>query len=376
MRLDVRQRVMMTIGPTRMADSVLASAAAQPPPITDPEFLNTTAQCVRDLRLLFGATESDQLLVPGTGTMGLEMLAANFVPPGGSVVVASTGIWGDRWAEICRRLGHVVHHISNDVGNSVDCGHLASALDRTRPAAVFVTHVDSSTGVVVDLAEITRVAHRFGARVLVDGICAAGAEPVHQDLWDVDVYLASTPKALGVPAGLILISIRGSAARELETQSWSCPSFSLDLRPWVPVFRRIEDGTFSYFQSPAGNLILALRESLRLILDEGLEARYARHRHCRDALHSGLQALDISVLAAPPSRSSAVTVCTYPDGYDAGLLSDLRKVGIELPSGTHPEVAERTFRIGHLGNVTMSDIDFTLDALATACHHPLTRVSR
>lgn len=370
----MRHRVMMTIGPTRIADSVLASAAAQPPPITDPEFLKATTQCIRDLRTLFGANGSDQLLIPGTGTMGLEMLAANFVSPGGSVVVASTGIWGERWSEICRRLGLAVLHLTTQPGKATNSDELATILGRVRPQALLLTHVDSSTGVVADLGVITTVARRFGTRVLVDGICAAGAEPVQQDLCNVDVYLASTPKAIGVPAGLILVSIQESASRDLQARSWSCPSFSLDLQPWIDVFRRTEQGQFAYFQSPAGNLILALQEGLRLILHEGFEARYARHRQCRDTLHSGLEALGISILAEPGSRSSAVTVCRYPDGQDADLLSQLRELGVELPAGTHPELAARTFRIGHLGNVTMSDIHLTLDALATACRHPLTQI--
>jgi alanine-glyoxylate transaminase / serine-glyoxylate transaminase / serine-pyruvate transaminase len=324
------------------------------------------------LRVLFGAKVSDQLLIPGTGTMGLEMAAANFVPPGGSVVVASTGIWGNRWTQICRRIGHVVHEITSEAGSSIDCDNLASTLDNTRATALLVTHVDSSTGVAVDLTQITRVARRFGARVLIDGICAAGAEPVQQDSNDVDVYIASTPKAIAAPAGLILISIKGSAAQELETRAWPCPTFSLDLQPWLTVFRRIEEGRFGYFQSPAGNLVLALRESLRLILDEGLEARYGRHRQCRDALHSGLDALEIEILATRSSRSSAVTVCRYPGEYDSRILSELRSFGVEVPAGTHPELGEQTFRVGHLGNVRMSDIDRTLSALSNVCHRSLT----
>lgn len=362
-----RAPLMMTIGPTRMTAAVLARAAVQPPPITDAGFLSAIGRCTARLRKLFGAPSSAQLVIPGTGTMGMEMLAVNFVPPRSTVVVACTGYWGQRWAEICTRGGHRVQRVSAAPGEPIDLNRLEDALRTVSPAALFVTHVDSSSGVTADLAGIGALAAQSRTLLLVDGICGAGAEPCHQNAWGVDVYLASTPKAIAAPAGLVLISIGGEAARWLGKREWVPASYALDIRPWLSVFRHAEHRQFEYFQSPAGNLLLALDESLQEIFREGLNARYDRHRRCRDVLHASLERMGIEVIARGPERSTAVTVCRYPNGRADGFLAAVLDRGVVLPAGSHPEIASATFRIGHLGNIQPCDIELTLQAIQAAC---------
>lgn len=360
------ERRAMSVGPTRLAPSVLAAVAAQPLPLSDSAFLACVAECVRGLRVVFGAEGCDQVIIPATGTIGLEVVAANLVPRGGSVLVLSTGVWGERWAEICRRLGHDVRVVRAPFGAAMDAAAVEDALAARRADAVLVTHVDSSTGVLVDLPAICASAARFGTRVLVDGMGAAGAEIVEQRAWGIDAYVASTPKALGAPAGLALISLSPSAAREVEERSSPGPSFALDLAPWLAVFRAAEGGTFAYFQSPAGNLLAALREALRLVIDEGMPSRTRRHRACRDGLHAGLRRLGCEIVAAAEVRSATITVCWYPEGHDATLLRQVEELGLVLPAGVHPEFGARTFRIGHLGDVQEADIEFTLWTLTRA----------
>jgi alanine-glyoxylate transaminase/serine-glyoxylate transaminase/serine-pyruvate transaminase len=357
----------MTIGPTRVAPSVLARLAEPPPLLTDECFLAAFAACLDGVRRLLGARGGRTFVVPGTGTMGLEMAAVSMLAPETPVLVVSTGYWGDRWAEICRRAGLELVVVRPAPGAAPDPASVAAALAERAYGALLLTHVDSSTGVRLDVATLARSAAAHGALVLVDGMCAAGAEVVEQTAWGVDAYVTGTPKALGVPAGLVLLSLSDRATAQLEQRSWAPASFSLDLRPWLEAMEAVEAGAFAYWQSPAGNLVLALEEGLRLVFAEGLDARVERHRRCRLRLHDGLDELGLGVVVREePARANGVSVCLYPEGLDASWLAVVRRCGVVLPAGWHAEIGKVTFRIGHLGNVTDDDVERTLAALARA----------
>lgn len=358
----------MNIGPTRLSPRALARLGEQPPPLYDPGFLATYRDCLHQLRLVLEAPDSTLLLTPGTGTSALEAAAANLAPAGSSVTVASTGQWGDRWGGICERLGLRTHVAVASPGETVDVATLDRFLTDYDSGALLATHVDSSSGVRTDLAPLAEVAHRHGAMLLVDGVCAAGAESVAQAETEIDVYITSSPKALSGAAGLSITSLLPRTAALLEARDWACPSYSHDLQSWLPVMRNVEQGRFDYFQTPASNLILALAAALSEITEEGVHNRVDRHRRLRDRLHAGLEAFGIPQFVADPgSRGNGVTVCWCPEHSDqTTFLGRVRQCGAQLPTGTHPVHGDRTFRIGHLGNVTDDDIDTTLVALAAA----------
>ena len=170
-----------------------------------------------------------------------------------------------------------------------------------------------------------------------------------------------------MPAGLVLISVGERAMSMLSQRSWECCSFALDLKPWIPVMEAAEEGVPGYFQSPAGNLVLGLSEGLRIILAEGREARANRHHALTQMLHAGLSASGLELLVKDvTARANGVTVCLYPELSGPDFLEAVKKRGVLLVRGLHPEMAARTFRIGHLGNVTQADIEMTLGALQQA----------
>jgi alanine-glyoxylate transaminase/serine-glyoxylate transaminase/serine-pyruvate transaminase len=354
----------MTIGPTRIAPSVLAKTALHPPAINDPDFLKTFMECTRDLRTVHGIEKGLVYIIPATGTMAMEILAASFAPPRSKVAVFSTGMWGDRWSESCRRMGLDVFRLPVNARGPIDYGALAELVAKEGIKTIFCTHVDSSSGLILDLYEIGRISKKNGAMLLVDGICGAGAEKMDQDGWGVDVLLSSTPKAIGVPCGLVMISTNDRATEWLKNRPWEPWTFALDLKPWVSVMEAHNKGQFGYVQSPAGNIVNALHEGLRLIISEGIAPRVARHERLRKELHAGLEKLGLEILVKDPAyRSNGVTVILYPEGTGASLLGALQANGLVLPGGTHPDYAARTFRIGHFGNVTPEDISTTLNVL-------------
>jgi alanine-glyoxylate transaminase/serine-glyoxylate transaminase/serine-pyruvate transaminase len=347
---------------------VLEAMAVQSPADDDPAFLAAFAECLVGVRTLLGLSRGQAFVVPGSGTQGMEMLAASLLRPGSRAVVACTGRWGERWADVCRRHGIQVHCVVPPPGETVEPARLAQAVADIDADALLLTHVDPSTGVRVDVAACAAACRRSGALVLVDGIWAAGVEVVRQSEWGIDLYLATGQNGLGVPGGLVVVGAGDRAIRRLRARQWRPRTFSLDLRPWLGTMDAVSCETFSYHQSPAGNLVLALREGLRLVIAEGTDRRAARHAVVANVLREGLDALGVRlVVTRPESRALGVSVCWYPDGRGSEFLDLVRTFGVRLSGGSHPALGPRTFRIGHVGNVGVVDAGRTLEALAKAC---------
>ncbi|MFF0144101.1 alanine-glyoxylate transaminase/serine-glyoxylate transaminase/serine-pyruvate transaminase [Amycolatopsis sulphurea] len=355
----------MVVGPTRMAPSVRQRLSAPAPPLTDAGFISEFGDCLARLGEVVGSDTAELLVTPGSGTIGMEAIAASLLRPGAPVLVASTGVWADRWREICLRQQVPVHAPRFAVGCPPELELLEELLSRTQFQAVLVTQVDSSSGVRADIAEIAAIATQYDALSLVDGVSALGAEHVEVDEWGVDVYLAGPSKALGASAGLAIYALSDRAVSRLRDRSWGMGTFALDLAPWLPVMAATRRGEFGYYQSPASNLVLALSEALRLVLVEGRDVRVARHEALRDTLYAGLAALGIGLFVPDEAaRANGVTVCRVPPGVDeAALLREIAAEGVVLQAGTLPAVGGSTFRIGHMGNVTETDIATTLRAI-------------
>ncbi|WP_255955162.1 pyridoxal-phosphate-dependent aminotransferase family protein [Streptomyces odontomachi] len=355
----------MVVGPTAPPPSVLERIAAPAPPLTDLEFIAEFGRCLVRLRELIGSTSAAVAVVPGSGTNGMESLAVSLLKPEVPVLVASTGMWGDRWRDICLRHHIPVRAPRFAAGRAPDLELVEKLLSREQYQAVLVAHVDSSSGVRTDLAEVTELAHRHGALCLVDGVSAIGAEQIEFDEWGVDAYLGGPPKGLASAPGLAMYALSERAVELLNDRTWQRPTFSLDLGPWLPVMDAMERGVFGYFQSPAGNLVLGLSEALRLALEEGREARVNRHASLRDKLHAGMAEAGLDLLVPEPAeRANGVTVGILPEGMtEAEFLSAVTAHGVLLNPGTFSPLGRRTFRIGHLGTVNDEDIARTVAAV-------------
>ena len=360
---SAERHLLMTISPTRVDPRVLRAMAVPPPTNDDPAFVAAFAAALKMLRTLMGAPACQPFIFPGTGTLGMETLVVNWLEPGARLLVASTGFWGDRFADVARRYGVSVTHATVPPGEGPDLAALEAELASGTYKAVAWTHVDSSTGVRVDCAQMATLARRYCALSLVDGIAGAGAEPFYQDACDVDVYLSASPKALACPAGLILISAGARALDALERRTAPPLGYATDLTAWKPVMQALEANRFAYFNTPAQNLTLALKVGLELILEEGLEARWTRHARLAGALRTGLEALGLQLVAAPGLRSNALSTVRYPAGVGRALLDEMKAEGVVVAGGYHPTIGGETFRIGHLGWVTSADVIATIEAL-------------
>jgi alanine-glyoxylate transaminase/serine-glyoxylate transaminase/serine-pyruvate transaminase len=313
----------------------------------------------------------------------MEAAATNLVAPGERALVSSTGYFGERMAEMLRRRGAEVEVLAAPAGAAPELAAVEAALATAaaggrRHKALFATHVDTSTGVRVDPAPLARLAGRFEALAVFDGVCATAGERFEMAAWDADVYFTASQKAIGLPAGLALwvASPRALAAR---AALGAPPPLTFDWEAWRPVMTAYEEGRNAYFSTPPTTLVAALRVGLDELLAEGADAGAAmaavtgRHAAAAAALRAAWRALGLApVPARPELEANTLSALFFPPGRGNEVVAAIRAQGVAVAGGLHPALAGRYFRVGHMGHVTRSPepLRRTVAAVAAALAGP------
>jgi aspartate aminotransferase-like enzyme len=355
----------MTPGPTRVPERVLAAGARPMIHHRTGAFSNELAEMVRLMAPLVG-TSRRVLPLPSTGRGGMEAAICNFFSPGDEIVVCANGRFGALWGKIAETFGLVVHRVSTDWTRDVDAAEVDGALARhPRTRAVALTYSDTSTGVANDVAAVARVASARGALVLVDAVSAIGGMPFAFDDWGVDVVVTASQKCLMSSPGLALVVVSDRAWA--ATRSARLPRHYWDLveadqamskpRPLAP-------GT------TAVHVVLQVTEALRMIHEEGLEHVCRRHAQMSNRLRQGLSDLGLALQCPKLQReSTTLTAVLAPAGLAPKAIRDgLEARGILVAEGLGPYDAT-AFRIGHMGDIRMADIERTLTALGDLLPH-------
>jgi len=349
-----------TPGPTPLPPEVREALARDMINHRGPEFAAVLDECADGLKWAYQVTEQDVVILTTSGTGGLESLVANTLSPGDKLLVASIGNFGERMAQIGRAFGVDVTQVDFEPGSPVAPERLEDVLI-THPniQTVFVTHNETSTGVLNPLEDLAKVVRqvRPEALFLVDGISSVGSVDVKPEAWDIDVVVAGSQKGWMVPPGLAFVSISPRAwERQARARS---PRFYFD---WAAAKKSAANGETPW--TPAVSLFFALQVGLQLMRAEGLEHIFERHRRLAQYTREGLSELDIRLLADPRYASPTVTTAYLPEGI-AGkpFLKALdERHGVVLAGG-QGNLSGKIFRIGHMGWVDQSDLDGVLDAL-------------
>jgi alanine-glyoxylate transaminase / serine-glyoxylate transaminase / serine-pyruvate transaminase len=346
--LNPPERVLMAPGPTNLPASVLRALVA---PITghkDPFFLSVMDETAQLLRSVYQTENHATLSLPGTGGAGMEASLCNLIEAGDEVVVCENGLFGERMAEIVRRHGGVVKEVAAPWGKPVDPEDVRKALNGGRAKVVAVVHGETSTGVEQQIEPIGKIAAEHGAMLLVDAVATLGGIPVLPDSWGSAVCYSASQKCLSAPPGLSTISASASAMDHIRSRSNKVDNWYFDLslheQYWFTEGR-------AYHHTAPVLMVYALREALRVIADEGLEARFARHRLNNRALVAALEAIELDLLAAPQDRLPTVVSILVPEQVNdarvrAGLLNEF---GIEIAGGLGPYTG-KMWRVGIMGH--------------------------
>lgn len=359
--------LLMIPGPINFDPGVLRAMSAPTLGHTSPEFVERFGQALEWMRQVFLAPTGTPFAVAGSGTLAMDMAICNLVEPGDRVVVISTGYFSDRMTAVVERYGAEVTTLRSDPGETLPVEQVQAALEAVRPKLFAMTHVDTSTGVAVDVPGLARLARGYNALVVVDGVCSVAGMELQQDAWGIDVALTASQKAIGVPPGLALLVASPRAMETFRARKKPVPNYYADWANWLPIMEGYLARKGAYFATPPVNMIYALHESLRQILVEGLPARVARHKKMSDAFKAGVQAIGLQQVPTSPDVSATTMSAIYfPEGVDARLIGKIRERNVVVAGGIHPLIRDKYFRVGHMGVVGPADISATLSAIEGA----------
>ena len=346
-QLNPSPRLLLGPGPSQIAPRVLQACATPLLGYLDPEYIQMMDDVQVLLREVFETENEWTFCVPGTGMAGMEAALINVLEPGDPVLICVAGVFGDRMANVAERCGAEVTRVDVPWGTAVPAEKVHEALQSVQPKLVGIVHAETSTGVLQPLSEIGTLAHEAGALFLVDCVTSLGGVPVGVDAHGIDIAYSGTQKCLGAPPSLAPITFSPSAVEAFQARKTPVQSFYLDIgQIW-----RYWGSERAYHQTGMINMTYALREALVMIHEEGLEARFARHRRNQQALLSGAQAMGLEpAVEDPAARLPSLTTLRIPEGINEAAVrgSLLNDYGIEIGGGLG-QLAGKVWRVGLMG---------------------------
>jgi len=360
--------LLMIPGPVEFEPDVLQALGAPTTSHVAPEFIEVFGQALERMRKVWLCPTGQPFVVSGSGMLAMEMAVVNLIKPGDKALVLSTGVFGDRYAELLKRYGVEVSVLRAPLGDTIASSEVDAALHAQHYKLMTFTHVDTSTGVRVDAQALGALGCRHDVLTVLDGVCSVGAEELYQEEWGIDVALTTSQKAIGVPPGLALLVVSPKALNIWRKRKTPVANYYADWANWLPVMEAYEARKPSYFGTPAVNLICALNVSLGIILKEGMKARFLRHYKLGKACKAAVRALGLDQVPTSPMHAAAtLTAPYYPDGIaGAEFLPRVKAAGAILAGGLHPEIRDRYFRIGHMGATNSGDLLATIGAIEAA----------
>jgi alanine-glyoxylate transaminase/serine-glyoxylate transaminase/serine-pyruvate transaminase len=362
------QRILMAPGPSNLHPRVLQALIAPLTGHKDPYFLGVMEDTAALLRQVFKTTNRAVLALPASGGSGMEASLINLLEPGDTVLIGSAGFFANRMIDIANRLHDVKTVVVNGPwGQPVDNAQLVDAVRTHRPRVLAIVHGETSTGVEQPFDGLAEVCQEIGAMLVVDAVATLGGVPLPVDDRGIDVCYTGSQKCLSAPPGLAPVTLSDRAMQRIETRRTPVQSWYLDLG----LHARVWDTEHIYHHTSPVLNIYALREALRIIVEEGVDARFERHRLHAAALRVGLEALGLRLFADPTHQLASVTTVLSPPGVSAAKVREmlLDEFNLEIAGGLG-DYADGMWRIGIMGH---SAQQANVMLLLAALEHALTR---
>jgi alanine-glyoxylate transaminase/serine-glyoxylate transaminase/serine-pyruvate transaminase len=360
--LNPSYRLLLGPGPCNVDPRVLRVSSAPQLGHLDPQLFDILAETAELLRWVFQTKNEMTLCISGSGFSGAEAVLSNLLEEGDTIISGSLGFFSGQIVEISRRVGAQVVNLTTELGKPLEPSALEQAFKDHPGAKVFATAIaETSTGLLQPVEELERITHAHGALFVVDAVCGLGGVPMAVDAMKIDACYAGSQKSLGALPGLAPVTLNERAVQVIKNRKKPVQSYYLDLQ----YLDRYWNGDHTYHHTACSNLIYGLREALRIVLEEGLEARWARHQLHGDALKAGIEAMGLHVFTQQGCALSVLTAISLPEGVDelavrSGLLEEY---DIEIGGGFGP-LKGRLLRIGLMGyNACRKNVDTVLAAL-------------
>jgi len=357
-----KHKLLLGPGPSNPDPRVLRAMSEPTLGHLDPDFVAIMDETTELLRYVFGTENELTIPISGTGSAGMETALVNSLEPGDKAIICIAGVFGERMADLAGRMDVEVIRVDAPWGKPVDPEDVRLAVKQHPDAKIVaIVHAETSTGVLQPLEEIAQLAHENGMRIVVDAVTSLGGMEVPVDRLGLDFVFSGTQKCLSCPPGLAPITVGERAVEFIRNRKTKCPSWYLDLS----MISRYWGGERFYHHTAPINMIYALNESLRIIKEEGLEARWARHKLNQKALIAGLEAMGMKLVVDPEYRLPSLTTVYFPEGIEdvPARMKLLNEFGIEIGAGLG-DFKGRVWRIGLMGtNSTKPNVLFLLAAL-------------
>lgn len=344
--LNPSPRVLMGPGPSDVHPRVLRAMTTPLLGHLDPEFLGVMNETQEMLRQVFQTKNQLTFPVSGTGSAGMETCVVNLIEPGDRMIVCVNGVFGQRMVDVAQRAGAEVTVLERPWGTTFDFDFIRDALMRLRPKVLGIVHAETSTGAWQQMAGLGRLCHEYDALLLVDTVTSLGGVPVDVDAWEADAVYSGTQKCLSCPPGLSPVTFSPRAVEAINRRKSKVQSWYLDMGM---VQRYWGEERFYHHTAPI-TMIYALREALRIVVEEGLPSRFARHALNHRALKAGLSAMNLPYFTAEGSQLPQLNAVRIPDGVDDLAVRKrlLSEFGIEIGGGLG-EFKGKIWRIGLMG---------------------------
>ncbi len=355
-------RYLMGPGPSDVHPRVLKAMATPLVGHLDPQFIEIMDGVKKMLRGLFKTENDLTFAISATGSAGMETCFVNLLEPGDEAVVCVNGVFGERMCENVLRCGGKLVRVDAPWGQVIEPEQVKNALGKCRPKLVAIVHAETSTGACQPLEEISKLVHDAGALFLVDTVTSLAGIDVRVDEWEIDAVYSGTQKCISAPPGLSPVSFSKRAVEAMERRKTKVQSWYLDLslvRKYWAGAKRV------YHHTAPVSMIYGLYEALRLIFEEGLEARFERHRRNHELLRDGLEEMGFEFVVRPEYRLPMLNAVKIPAGVDDAAVRRrlLDEYNIEIGAGLG-DFAGKVWRIGLMGcSSTENHVNMLLSAL-------------
>jgi alanine-glyoxylate transaminase/serine-glyoxylate transaminase/serine-pyruvate transaminase len=344
--IDPPVRTLLGPGPSDTDPRVLAALAKPTVGHLDPYYLRVMDELQAMLREVFRTQNRMTMAISGTGSAGQEAAVANLVEPGDRMLVCVNGVFGGRLADMAERAGGEVTKIERPWGEVFTVAEVKDALVRVKPRVVAIVLAETSTGAWQPIEEIAAAVRDAGAMLILDTVTALGGIPVEIDKWGIDAVYSGTQKCLSCPPGLAPVSFSDRAVEKIMARKHKVRSWYLD----VSLIANYWGGDRVYHHTAPINMTYALHEALRLVLGEGLESCWARHKRNHEALKAGLSTLGIRYATQAGHELPQLNAVLVPEGVDdvAVRKALLERFNIEIGAGLGA-FKGKVWRIGLMG---------------------------
>lgn len=346
--LNLPTRLLHGPGPSPVAPSVLQAIALPCIGHMDPQFMRVMNEIREMMQQVFQTENEMTLACSGTGSAGGEMLMDNLVEPGDTCLVGVNGVFGGRLAEKARRAGGSVQTIETDWGKAFDQDVIIQRIEETKPDLVALVHAETSTGAHQPFDRLAAAVHRYGGLLVMDCVTSLSGLPVKIDEWQIDAAYSGTQKCLSCPPGLSPVTLSERAMNKVNNRQHPVNSWYLDLN----LVGNYWSGSRAYHHTAPVNMNFALHEALRLVLEEGLEARFERHQRVHQQLKQALLERGFTYASDPEHSLPMLNLVQFPKSVTdeaAARRRLLDEFNLEIGGGLG-KLAGKCWRIGLMGH--------------------------